>query len=254
MSARPHRGSFHSLALVALLALLPPANATANAVPADRTAAGQSLPGLEGEPSPTEQDPGPPDEPERQEEQRRRGQQDPIDDEGPPASRVTAEPGRTILGALVSRGFAQEINGSVEIDVTSVALRWSRILGTPEERFLGALPGVGVEVVPAMLFDQDPTAWAGGFHLLYEHRFVTEGILPVLRLGAGFVYGNREVPPGETRHNFSLLAGFGVDIPLGRGTALGIEYRLHHVSNADTGPRNPGINAHTVVTGLSFYF
>ncbi|MFW6198760.1 MAG: acyloxyacyl hydrolase [Acidobacteriota bacterium] len=173
---------------------------------------------------------------------------------GTEASLVSAAPGRTILAGLVSHGLAREINSSTDTDVTTVALRWSRVFGTTDGRFLGARPGIGVEIVPAMLFHQDPTAWAAGFHLLYEHRFVTDGVLPTLRLGAGFLHGNREVPPGETRHNFSLLAGLGLDIPVGRATALTLEYRLHHVSNANTGTINPGINAHTAVAGVSFYF
>lgn len=262
MNARSPRSSARPLALAVLLALLWPGPAGADAAPLPRTFADQAAPGL-GQEEPaarrstgerTAEGPGEPDRQGRQGRRQEAASPDPVDDGEPAASRVTAVPGRTIFGGLLSRGFADEINGSVEIDVTTVALRWSRIFGSPDGRFLGALPGLGVEVVPAMLFHQEPTAWAAGFHLLYEHRFVTDGVLPTLRLGAGFLHGNRRVPPGETRHNFSLLAGLGIDIPLGRSTALGVEYRLHHVSNADTGPRNPGINAHTLVTGLSFYF
>ena len=73
---------------------------------------------------------------------------------------------------------------------------------------------------------------------------------PVLKVGAGILYSDREVPPGVTRLNFSLLAGVGFDVDLGGRWQLATEYRFHHVSNADTGPINPGINAHTFIVGI----
>jgi opacity protein-like surface antigen len=74
----------------------------------------------------------------------------------------------------------------------------------------------------------------------------------VFRAGAGILYASREVLPGETRLNFSLLVGIGVDIDISKKLQLAPEYRFHHVSNANTGPINPGINTHTLVLGLTF--
>ena len=45
------------------------------------------------------------------------------------------------------------------------------------------------------------------------------------------------------RNKVSLLAGFGAEVMLGRRNALLSEYCLHHVANADTKDRDPGINA-----------
>jgi opacity protein-like surface antigen len=104
-----------------------------------------------------------------------------------------------------------------------------------------------------MSFDQEPEAWAPAFNLVYEHRLVPGGGLhPVLRAGAGILYANREVPPDETRLNFSLLVGIGLDIDLSKRLQLAPEYRFHHLSNANTGPINPGINAHTLILGLTY--
>jgi opacity protein-like surface antigen len=111
---------------------------------------------------------------------------------------------------------------------------------------------LSVELVPVLAFDQEPEAWATALNLMYEHRFVpTARLHPVFRTGAGILFASREVPPDETRLNFSLLVGIGLDIDLSKRLQLAPEYRLHHVSNANTGPVNPGINAHTLVVGIT---
>ena len=61
------------------------------------------------------------------------------------------------------------------------------------------------------------------------------------------------MPKGETRHNFTVLTELGVDIMVTDSSAMFLGYRFHHVSNANTGFRNPGVNLHTMMFGLSFY-
>ena len=77
---------------------------------------------------------------------------------------------------------------------------------------------------------------------------------PIIRAGAGTVYTTETVPPGETRYNFSLFVGAGIEFATFDDKAIQIDYRLHHISNADSGAENPGINAHTVVVGLAWGF
>jgi opacity protein-like surface antigen len=52
-------------------------------------------------------------------------------------------------------------------------------------------------------------------------------------------------------HMFTDIHGFGLDIDLSERWQLAPEYRFHHVSNANTGAVNPGINTHTLVLGLT---
>ena len=160
---------------------------------------------------------------------------------------------RTTIAGFVSYGFAREINGSKQIDIGTLGIRWSRVYNLAGPTSLGGHPGFEIELLPFMSFDQQPRAYAGGFNLLYAHRFaLAAGVQPVIRLGAGFLYANKHVPPGETRHNFSLVAGAGVDVRIGSARWLLLEYRLHHVSNANAGIGNPGINAHTAFIGIAF--
>jgi hypothetical protein len=156
------------------------------------------------------------------------------------------------LTFFVSSGWAFPINGSPTIDLRLVGIRWSRRWKPTGKGCLWGNPTVSVEFVPAIAFDQRPDAWARALNLVYEHRLLpTARVHPVARAGAGVLYANREVPPGGTRLNFSVFGGIGLDIDLSKRVQLAPEYRFHHVSNANTGPINPGINAHTVVLGLS---
>ena len=65
--------------------------------------------------------------------------------------------------------------------------------------------------------------------------------------------GETEIPVGETKLNFSVLTALGVDFMVTDRSALFLGYRFHHVSNANTGNINRGINVHSLMFGLSFY-
>ena len=159
-------------------------------------------------------------------------------------------------GALTlfgSSAKAVSINGSRIIDIRSAGVRWSHRWKPAGRGPLRGNPTISIELIPIMHFDQKPSARAPAINLVYEHRLAPSARLhPVIRAGAGVLYSNHNVPPGETRHNFSLFVGLGLDIDISNSFQIAPEYRLHHVSNADTGPVNPGINAHTLVVGLTF--
>jgi hypothetical protein len=154
---------------------------------------------------------------------------------------------------FASSGWGVSVNGSELVDIRSVGVRWSHRWKPAGHGWLCGNPTLSVELVPAMRFEQEPDARAVALNLVYEHRLLpTARVHPVLRAGAGTLYANRAVPPGETRLNFSLIVGAGFDIDISPGVQLAPEYRLHHVSNANMGPLNPGINAHTLAVGLTF--
>lgn len=153
-------------------------------------------------------------------------------------------------------GINQQINASApNIDIATGGVRWSHLWGESFDGLLRGHPAVAVEVLPLFAFVGDGhTTWAVGTNLLYEHHFAADGrVLPVWKLGAGVLYANAEVPAGETRFNFSVLTALGVDIVVGERRTLFLGYRFHHVSNANTGDVNPGINAHSLVFGLSLF-
>ncbi len=72
--------------------------------------------------------------------------------------------------------------------------------------------------------------------------------------GVGLLWTGDDVPPGGTRLNFTPRAGVGGTLGLDDRTRLMLGLRWFHISNAQTGSDNPGIDALQVVAGLSFAF
>ena len=164
--------------------------------------------------------------------------------------------GGSVWSVFYGYGFNQQINSSAPgIDIASAGIRWAHLWSVKGSGLLRGHPSFAVEIVPLTTFvEPSKTTWAGGFNLLYEHHFAVGGrVLPVWRVGAGFLYADREIPEGETNHNFSVLGALGFDVMVTPSSALLLEYRFHHVSNANTGAVNPGVNVHTIVFGLSVY-
>ena len=164
--------------------------------------------------------------------------------------------GGTVWGVFYGFGVNQSINNSVPgIHSATLGFRWSHMWTARLGSLIRGHPGFAIEIVPLTTFLQtDKTTYSGGANLVYEHHFAVAGrVLPVWKLGAGFLYSNIKLPEGETRLNFSLLTEFGVDIMVTDSSALFLAYRFHHVSNAETGDVNPGVNLHTMMFGLSFY-
>lgn len=70
-------------------------------------------------------------------------------------------------------------------------------------------------------------------------------------LGAGILYAN--INREETMHdlNFNIQGAVGVQYALSHTTALLLEYRHIHISNAGLDDENSGLNTHTFLTGIS---
>lgn len=102
--------------------------------------------------------------------------------------------------------------------------------------------------------DLRPDAGAAGLNLLVRYGWATwRRWRPVAVAGAGILYSNERVPPGETRRNFTPQVGAGIQYLMNRRLALTIEYRYHHLSNNGATETNPGINSHLALVGLSWF-
>lgn len=158
-------------------------------------------------------------------------------------------------GFFYDYGRAQEIRGSAgDIDTTSAGGRWSHLWSRRGQGPLSGHPAFALEVLPLTVFFQDPATVAVGFNLLYEHHFTATGrVLPIWRIGVGALHASRPVPGSGTQTNFSLLTGLALNCLVTERGAFEVEYRFHHVSNADTGFRNPEINAHTLLISCTIY-
>ena len=79
-------------------------------------------------------------------------------------------------------------------------------------------------------------------------------IKPFVAASVGFLYFEKDTPvPHSSRLNFTPEIGLGVQFFLAPKSAVTLGYKLHHMSNANTGRRNPGMDSHVIYAGYSFF-
>ncbi len=105
-------------------------------------------------------------------------------------------------------------------------------------------------------FTQPFSAEAAGGTLLFKYNLLSFGRwMPFWDAGAGMLWTNlapriREL---STPLNFVIETGPGVQYFITAQTTLTIGVRYNHISNADTGERNIGLNAVLPYAGLSWF-
>jgi hypothetical protein len=101
--------------------------------------------------------------------------------------------------------------------------------------------------------DHDGRTMSGGY-VLGSWKFTTsETVAPYLFAGGGILFNDLGLKTQGTRLNYSYQGGFGLQSFLSRTTALGMEYRYHHVSNAGTAEPNEPLNSSKVLFSISFF-
>ncbi|HZC82174.1 MAG TPA: acyloxyacyl hydrolase [Nitrospiraceae bacterium] len=174
-----------------------------------------------------------------------------------------------------ARGIVQR--GALEIGVMAGYLQGNDTLTSVSSNrsALYALPRVGVVVTP----DIGSGFYAGNLELLieplYAHYFKPFGAnaaggsvlfkynflgfgrwMPFWDLGFGMLWTNLapRIPEQSTPFNFVTESGPGVQYFATERVALTFGVRFHHISNAETGDRNRGLNSTLGYLGLSIFF
>jgi hypothetical protein len=98
--------------------------------------------------------------------------------------------------------------------------------------------------------------YVAGMTLWLRYNFVQEGwkVVPYCQIGAGA--GATDIDKrivGQT-FQFNLDAAIGFRYFLSHDLSVNAEYRYQHLSNANTGPKNVGINAQGALLGVSWFF
>jgi Lipid A 3-O-deacylase (PagL) len=79
-------------------------------------------------------------------------------------------------------------------------------------------------------------------------------IKPFLAASVGFLYFEKDVPlPNSSQFNFTPEVGLGVHWFVTPANAVTVGYRFHHISNAGTHRRNPGLDLNLIYAGYSFF-
>lgn len=105
-------------------------------------------------------------------------------------------------------------------------------------------------------FTQPFAAEAAGGSFLLKYNFLSFGRwVPFWDVGAGMIWTNLapRIPEQSTQYEFVLETGPGVHYFMTDRITLTMGVRLHHISNANLGDRNTGINTVLPYVGLSFF-
>jgi opacity protein-like surface antigen len=87
-----------------------------------------------------------------------------------------------------------------------------------------------------------------GLQLNIGHKRVQ----PFINSSAGFLYFDRQVPsPASSQFNFTFNFGGGIQFFTASRRSFTVGYKYHHLSNAETGTINPGIDSNLIYLGFS---
>jgi hypothetical protein len=88
----------------------------------------------------------------------------------------------------------------------------------------------------------------------YRRHFLVRGsTMLAFDIGAGITWFDSKIALLATTTNFTELAGLAFQRAIGPASALTLEYRFTHTSNANTARPNVGVNASTLGVGVSWY-
>jgi len=105
-----------------------------------------------------------------------------------------------------------------------------------------------------LALDQGGRSMVGGY-VLGHWRFTSlDKVAPYVLAGGGPVYVDLGLPSMGAKLCFSYQGGTGLQYFMDRKTALNLEYRYHHISNAGTAEPNEPINSSKILLGVSVYY
>lgn len=110
---------------------------------------------------------------------------------------------------------------------------------------------------PTLLVTTNPeTEVGGGTSLLFRYNFVTgTRWVPFFEVGIGLLDVDLNVPRDlNSRFNFTILGGPGINYFLTDHLAILGQVGLHHISNAGRKSPNVGVNSVMGLLGVSYYF
>lgn len=178
----------------------------------------------------------------------------------PGDARDLLKSGTVELGLAAGFGQAVEfVNHPPSTDRSAVFVLPKIGMVVTEELRAGLLSGnieLAVEPLFARYTKPFPAEAAGGAWVLKYNLLSFGHWVPFWEAGAGMLWTNLapRIPEQSTPFNFVLETGPGVHYFLTRSTTVTGGVRYHHISNADIGQRNTGLNAVLPYLGLSWFF
>jgi len=152
-------------------------------------------------------------------------------------------------------GNGHAFGSTIDSRMYQVEARYGRLAFTNHLialRYIAEVVPVSVVGTPQVNGQRLYSYATGGSPIGAQVNFLhSRRIQPFLTSGGGFLYFNRQMF-GATQFNFTAQLGAGVQVFTSRHRSLDLGYMYHHISNANLGNINPGMDSHVVFVGLSF--
>jgi opacity protein-like surface antigen len=101
--------------------------------------------------------------------------------------------------------------------------------------------------------DHNGRTMVGGY-LLGSWKFTgLKDAVPYVIAGGGPLFVDLGLPTMGAKLCFSYQGGTGLQYFIDKTTALNLEYRYHHISNAGTAKANEPLNSSKILLGISFF-
>ncbi len=110
-----------------------------------------------------------------------------------------------------------------------------------------------IEIPLSAVYYPERAIMAGINFLACWNFIASEKMIPFVFAGGGPLYTNLDIPGLGSEFNGSYQAGAGVRYLIGENISIDFNYRLHHISNADTAEPNEPLNASKFLFGITFF-
>ena len=161
------------------------------------------------------------------------------------------------VGAWFSGQFAssQAIGSTINTRMYQFGGRYARLIyanRTLAVRYVAAVVPICAVGDPSNNGQPVYAYAAGASPIAIQLNWLHSGRLqPFLTTGGGFLYFNRQLFHA-TQFNFTAQAAVGLQVLISEHHSVDFGYRYHHISNANLGTVNPGMDSHVLFVGFSF--
>ena len=152
---------------------------------------------------------------------------------------------------ITHRGFGDT---HTQVQTFDAILRYGRFLsGELGDGWYRVRHELLLELPLHVAVDHDDRIMTGGYILGYWKFTAPREVTPYVFAGGGVLYVDTGLPTMGRRLDFSYQAGTGIQYFIAKDMALNMEYRYHHVSNANTGSPNEPLNSSKILLGISIF-
>ncbi len=152
---------------------------------------------------------------------------------------------------ITHRGFGDT---RTQVQTWDAILRYGRFLsGDLGKGWYRVRHELMLELPLHLAVDHNDRVMTGGYILGGWKFTAPEEYVPYLFAGGGILYVDTGLPTMGSRLDFSYQGGAGLQYFISKSTALNVEYRYHHVSNANTATPNEPLNSSKFLIGISIF-